>query len=315
MYSNDELVSVIMPAYKRRYLKAAITSVLAQTHENVELIVVDDASPEDLKSVVDCFNDSRLSYFRNAKNLGGSDLVMAWEYAMKYARGVWCVLAGDDDVYLPNCIASLLELRDRYPTCDLFHARSAMIDENGNWVSISHERLQFESQIQFAYARAARHCDQQAPDFMFRLSAFKAVGGFVRFPLAWFSDDATWMLLAQNGCAHTSDVQFCFRMSGINITSTFDSKVVDKIKAGEDFRSWLRKFSSTLNPSTLEEQTLMSRFLPECDLKIDSIARYEMRMIPRFGIWLKVLRRCSCSSVLRRWFVWDRIRSQLANFL
>ncbi|MDY5939170.1 MAG: glycosyltransferase [Phocaeicola sp.] len=46
------LVSFVMPAYKGLWIRKAIDSILAQTYQNIELIIVDDVSPEDLYSIV-----------------------------------------------------------------------------------------------------------------------------------------------------------------------------------------------------------------------------------------------------------------------
>ena len=62
--------SVLMPAFKQRYLYEAINSCLSQYDNELELIIIDDASPEDLKSVVDNFTDDRIKYYRNDKNCG-----------------------------------------------------------------------------------------------------------------------------------------------------------------------------------------------------------------------------------------------------
>ena len=63
--------SVTIPAYKSRYLREAIQSIASQTIDNWELIIVDDCSPEDIRSVVEPFmTDSRIRYYRNEKNCG-----------------------------------------------------------------------------------------------------------------------------------------------------------------------------------------------------------------------------------------------------
>ena len=92
-------VSVILPAYKSAYLNQAIESILNQTYTNFELIIVDDASPEDIKEVVSKFSDKRIKYYKNQENIGGKSLVAQWNHCMQYASGEYFVLAADDDIY------------------------------------------------------------------------------------------------------------------------------------------------------------------------------------------------------------------------
>ena len=68
----EHLFSILIPAYKSKYLKECIHSILAQTYSNYEIIIVDDASPEDLKTIVNGFVDGRVHYYRNEKNYGPS---------------------------------------------------------------------------------------------------------------------------------------------------------------------------------------------------------------------------------------------------
>lgn len=283
-------VSFIMPAYKKRFLREAIASILAQTFRDFELVVVDDCSPEDLKEVVDEFHDERVAYHRNDENIGGRDLVLAWSHAMSYARGEWCVLASDDDVWLPQCLERLMRLVDKYPTCDLFHARCAYIDANGRWNDIAPGRLELESQIQMSYQRSVLRARQQAPDFMFRLSAWRRVGGFVNFPLAWYSDDASWMVLAKNGCAHTAEVSFLFRESGINLSSSHDALLSAKIDAGFAFFDWMKEFSKTLSPQTEEEKFILLKLMPGVEAAVRELIAYEFLNAKSYKVWCLALR-------------------------
>lgn len=283
-------VSFILAAYKRRFLKEAIASILAQTYRDFQLVVVDDCSPEDLKSVVDEFHDERLSYHRNETNIGGKDLVAAWTRAMEYAHGEWCVLASDDDVWQPTCLERLMALVEKYPTCDLVHARSACIDAEGRWVEIAPVRRELESQIEMAYERSVRDACQQAPDFMFRLDAWRKIGGFVKFPLAWHTDDATWIALAKNGCAHTSDVEFCFRHSGINLSSSHDALVERKIEASGLYDKWLRDLSNKMTPATKEERYMLSVLQKGRLGQVKGVMLYVLAQTKSFKVWYRALK-------------------------
>lgn len=92
----------ILPAYKKKYLKNAIDSILAQSFGNFELIIVNDASPEDIDSVINQYSDCRIQYHRNKTNIGGVNLVKQWNHCLSFATGEFVILATDDDEYAPD---------------------------------------------------------------------------------------------------------------------------------------------------------------------------------------------------------------------
>ncbi len=102
--------SITIPAYKKRYLAEAIESVIRQSYNDFELIIVDDCSPEDLYSIVQSFSDSRIKYFRNQTNCGAIDVVDNWNICLSYCTGDFVICMGDDDRLLPNCLEEYLEL-------------------------------------------------------------------------------------------------------------------------------------------------------------------------------------------------------------
>lgn len=298
-------VSFILPAYKRRFLKDAIASILAQTYRDIELVVVDDNSPEKLDEVVREFDDERLKYVHHEVNLGGKDLVAAWNYAMTFASGEWCVLASDDDVYLPKYTEKLLELAARHPEARLLHSRIARIDADGKWINVGEERAEIESPVRFAFARAALGLAQAAPEFMFRLEDYRKLGGFVNFPLAWFSDDATWFSLAKHGVVCSSEILFLFRTSGINISSKTDN-ILKKLEAGEAYRRWFEKFAESLEPWDEEDRFLLTR-LKACAIdRVESFALEELASIEGFSAWKQCLRASPLSASVKRRAVYAR---------
>ena len=91
--------SFVMPAFKGAFLYEAIDSVLKQTYDDFELIVVNDCSPDDLSTIVNKFVDKRVRYYENTTNCGGNDLVAHWNNCVKLSYGTYVILATDDDVY------------------------------------------------------------------------------------------------------------------------------------------------------------------------------------------------------------------------
>lgn len=93
-------VSVILPTYNRtKTLAAAMTSVLSQSYADLELIVVDDASRENVEAVVRGYTDPRVRYLRRAKNGGAG---AARNTGLAAARGRLIAFQDSDDLWLPG---------------------------------------------------------------------------------------------------------------------------------------------------------------------------------------------------------------------
>lgn len=96
--NNSPKVSVIIPTYNRAHLiERSINSVLHQTFDDLELIVVDDASTDNTSSVISKITDKRLRYFRNEKNIGpsksrnkGIELAKGELIAFQDSDDEWC---------------------------------------------------------------------------------------------------------------------------------------------------------------------------------------------------------------------------------
>jgi glycosyltransferase involved in cell wall biosynthesis len=99
--------SVIIPVYNRApLLGAAIRSVLAQSCQDFEIVVVDDGSKDDPASVVRAFNDPRIRLLAQ-KNQGGG---AARNTAIKAARGRFIAPLDSDDIFLPHHLESMKTL-------------------------------------------------------------------------------------------------------------------------------------------------------------------------------------------------------------
>lgn len=96
----DGLVSVIMPSWNTaKYIGDSIQSVIDQTYQNWELIIVDDCSTDNTDDVVASFNDSRIKYFKNSKNSGAA---LTRNRALREAVGEWIAFLDSDDLWKPE---------------------------------------------------------------------------------------------------------------------------------------------------------------------------------------------------------------------
>jgi glycosyltransferase involved in cell wall biosynthesis len=101
-------VSVIIPTHNRAdFLRGALSSVLNQTYQNFEIIVVDDASSDDTATVVAAFNDERIRFLRHDTNKGGS---AARNTGILASKCDYIAFLDDDDEWLPDKLRKQIEI-------------------------------------------------------------------------------------------------------------------------------------------------------------------------------------------------------------
>src|SRR5680860_301446 len=106
---GSSLVSVIMPAYNSAaFIAESIRSVLQQTHQNWELLIIDDASKDDTVSIIEKIQDtdSRIKLFQNESNKGTG---VCRNTGIEAAQGAYIAFLDADDLWLPQKLETQLE--------------------------------------------------------------------------------------------------------------------------------------------------------------------------------------------------------------
>ena len=222
------LFSFVLPAYKAKYLSSAIESILSQTYKEFELIIVNDASPENLDSIVNSYQDTRICYYKNQENIGRKDLVKQWNHCINYAKGEYIILASDDDVYTSNFLSTFIPLIKKYTQVNVFRARSLDIDGKDKICGTDDYYNEYLNPNEFKYLWFSGKIKWSIANYIFNRRVLINNGGFINFPLGWGSDSATILLMANNGLVSSNDYLFMFRYSGINISSKNDGKFLKK---------------------------------------------------------------------------------------
>jgi glycosyltransferase involved in cell wall biosynthesis len=125
------IVSIGMPLYNGEpFLASALSSILAQSYTDFELIVSDNASTDGSMDVVQAFaaRDSRIRIRRSEKNLGAA---ANYNVLVELARGKYFKWAAHDDILAPDYLARCVEALDRNPDAVLAYPATVMIDERG----------------------------------------------------------------------------------------------------------------------------------------------------------------------------------------
>ncbi len=175
-------------------MQTAVQSVLGQTHSNLELVVLDDASTDDTWSILESFRDARVRLYRHEINQGAHNTL---NEAMQLARGEFLAFINSDDVYAPDRLTACLTVLQSSGV-DLVGTDIELIDEHGraiteHWWITAFESLKhlWDETRDWTATLLEGNVFMTTSNFCFRRSWFEAVGGFkaLRYVL-----DYEWLL-------------------------------------------------------------------------------------------------------------------------
>ena len=162
------LVSVVIPTYNRsKELARAIKSVLNQTYQNFEILVVDDGSEEDLRVVCASFNDQRIRFLRNNTHTNAN---VARNRGIKEAQGEYIAMLDSDDEYLPHHLNRRIEKIKEWDCDGIFG--SAYID-NGEEQTLKLSRPLRKGELMINYLLSDGFA--QTSSHFYKANAAKAV--------------------------------------------------------------------------------------------------------------------------------------------
>ena len=127
--AGEPLVSVVLPTYDRPdYLAVAMSSAVAQTHHQLEILVCDNASGVETTQVIRSFSDPRVRHLRNETNLG---MTLNALNGYRAARGKYIGTLHDDDAWQPDFVAKLVAGLEAHPNAVIAFSDHYLIDAAG----------------------------------------------------------------------------------------------------------------------------------------------------------------------------------------
>lgn len=203
---NTPKVSVLVSAYKHeRYVEACVRSVLAQTYDNIELIVLDDGSPDGTAAVLQRLHDQARAdgkpfTFIAKKNSGLSDTL---NQALALATGKYICQFGSDDIMLPDKTAKQVAFMEANPDVAVCGGNALNIDSDG---AIINKRQKFPPQREISFENLFANTGPGivASTCMIRKDVLDREGGWN--PAIPLEDMYLWFKLTSRG----------YRMVGLN---------------------------------------------------------------------------------------------------
>ncbi|MEM7163992.1 MAG: glycosyltransferase family 2 protein [Planctomycetota bacterium] len=136
-------VSLGLPVYNgEAFVEQAIRSALAQTFEDFELIICDNASTDSTSEICEYFAgiDSRIQYHRNPENIGAAP---NFNLALELAKGEYFKWVAHDDVLEPEYLEQTVAVLEENADYVLAHSECHFIDEHGNFIRDHYDHLRF----------------------------------------------------------------------------------------------------------------------------------------------------------------------------
>lgn len=235
-------LSIIIPAYKGRFLGETLDSLCQQTDKNFTLYIGDDCSPENLKEICDRYTEKiDLHYIRFDQNIGHHDLAAHWERCIDLGNEPYIWLFSDDDI-MPNDAVERINTAIRTEGKELYRLPLLVVDEQQN---ILGGNPIFETPYQTAINSLMDKFSGRRPsaaiEYIFSRNLYLKEKKFEHFPVAWCSDDATWFKFALSAGQITNlpGAPVYWRQSiGYNISSS-QNLSAKKMVATTMFLGWL----------------------------------------------------------------------------
>ena len=139
------LVSILMPVFKTApYLREAMDSMLCQTFQDYELIVLDDCSPDNAEEILDTYDDPRIVRYKGEKNVGLSNVL---NVGIGMARGKYIARMDSDDISLPQRLQVQVEYLETHPDIDLVSVGMRLFGaKEATWIrELNPEKVKIEA--------------------------------------------------------------------------------------------------------------------------------------------------------------------------
>lgn len=191
-------VSVCVPVYcGERFLAETIRSVLEQTYRDFELVILDNASPDDSGRIARSFRDDRIRVETNATVLPQPH---NWRRAVELCRAPLVKLLCADDLLHPRCLELQAVLMNLDPSVAVVAARCHMIDESSRVIVRNRGLVGLRTHVEVA-RRVVRSASNPIGDpggVLFRREHYDAIGGWN--PERSFAMDLDlWLRLLRHG--------------------------------------------------------------------------------------------------------------------
>ena len=216
------LVSIIIPYYKKQsYIEKTINSILKQTYQKFEIIIVNDEPGVSSKNILSSIKkkDKRIKIINNAKNIGAG---RSRNKAIKFAKGKYIAFIDSDDLWKKNKLKIQIDIMKRF-NYNISHTAYYIIDKYNNELALRKSRsLDFKS--------LKNSCDVGLSTVMIKKIILKKDRLFSNFKTK--EDYYLWLKITSNGQIfhYLKQPLSYWRKTQNSLSSSLIQKLIDSFK-------------------------------------------------------------------------------------
>jgi len=225
---NNPEISVVMPVYNsEKYLKESIESVLDQSFDDFEFIIVDDGSVDNSYNIINEYSkkDDRIVILKNERNLGISETRTR---GTKHAKGKYIAIVDADDVCLPSRFEKQYNYLESHNDCGVVGSFIEMFDSDTNKIIGTRKYYENDANLR---KRIFLYCPVAQPACMIRREVFDKVG-YYDSTLVTSADLDMWFRIGTKyKFANIQEILLKYRVHK-NSTTTSKIKTMEEITLG-----------------------------------------------------------------------------------
>jgi glycosyltransferase involved in cell wall biosynthesis len=203
-------VSIYTPTYNcEKYLKESIDSVLKQTYQDFELIIIDDASTDNTQKILKKYeNNSKIKIFKNTQNLGLNKTAIK---AIGLTEGEYVMRVDADDYLDENALMIMANFLDKHPGIGMVYPDFFIVNEDGEIVNYF-RKMRVGGEVELLDLPAMGGCT------LIRKSCYEEIGGY-RSDVRWQEKYDLWIKFIEKFKPHNVNLPlFYYRRHGNNMS-------------------------------------------------------------------------------------------------
>jgi glycosyltransferase involved in cell wall biosynthesis len=283
MNGQKPLVSVISPAYNHeKFIADCIRSVIAQTYENWEMIIIDDGSTDSTFSIACTWasQDTRIKAFTQ-KNIGIFRLKESYNFALQQSTGKYVAVLECDDVWMPEKLQLQVDELEKKPECILSWGKAYLsaIDLSYNYylaprnnedISLFYNKPAGLFLKKFIYSTLI-----PALTLVIRREALLEIGGFVQgYNLPLVDIPTTLELLMKGEFAYIDQPLGSWRIYPNQVTKTYTGQMTTSYHAL--IRDFMMRFPDDFEKHGLTKKMIDSHFRNRLVISYSRSGRYKL---------------------------------------